>query len=218
LDLLAAVYPEALLPQTIVPYNYLIDEDRQKGRELLSRAELSAAPRPWIGVHPSAGRAIKEWSTERFAAFIDRLVEATSGSVVLTGGPSDRGLVERVGARTQAPTLRIVGGSGLRPFSAVVEELDLFVTGDTGPMHISHAVGTPNLAIFGPSDPVRYGPENDEGLRVVIREPLDCSPCNMIRNPPVECTTASAPECLERITVDRVLQAALRLLEKRARV
>jgi ADP-heptose:LPS heptosyltransferase len=218
MDLLAALYPEEPLSQTIVPYNYLTEEDRHKGRELLAQAGLSEAARPWIGVHPSAGRAIKEWATDRFAAFIDRLVEATSGTVVLTGGPSDRDLVEQVGSKTKAPTLRLVGSAGLRDFSAFIEKLDLFVTGDTGPMHISNAVGTPNLAIFGPSDPVRYGPENDEGLRAVVREPLDCSPCNMIRNPPFECTEANAPECLERLTVDRVLQAALRLLEKRARV
>ncbi len=215
MDLLATLYPEASLSQTIVPYNYLTEDDRQKGKELLTQAGLTNAARPWIGVHPSAGRAIKEWSTDRFAAFIDRLVEATSGTVVLTGGPSDQGLVEGVAQKTTVQTLRLVGSAGLRAFSAVIEALDLFVTGDTGPMHISQAVGTPNLAVFGPSDPTRYGPEGDDGRRVVVREPLYCSPCNMIRNPPPECTTH--PECLERITVDRVLQAALRLLERRAR-
>ncbi len=215
MDLLRVLYPEASLPQTVLPYNYLTDDDRHRGKELLTQAGLANAPRPWIGAHPSAGRAIKEWPTDRFAAFIDRLVEATSGTVVLTGGPSDGDLVEQVGAKAKASTLRLVGSAGLRAFSAVIEELDLFVTGDTGPMHISHAVGTPNLAIFGPSDPIRYGPEDDDGQRVVVREPLYCSPCNMIRNPPPECRTL--PECLERITVDRVLQAALRLLETRAR-
>jgi ADP-heptose:LPS heptosyltransferase len=96
----------------------------------------------------------------------------------------------------------------------VVERLDLFITGDTGPMHIAHAVGAPNLAIFGPSDPVRYGPEGPSDKRVVIRQPLYCSPCNMIRKPPRECTQARAPECLDGISVDQVLKASVGLLEK----
>jgi ADP-heptose:LPS heptosyltransferase len=135
--------------------------------------------------------------------------------IILTGSASDRGLVEQVASRTKVDALQMVGGVGVRGFSAVVEELDLFITGDTGPMHIAHAVGAPNLAIFGPSDPVRYGPEGPSDKRVTIRRPLYCSPCNMIRKPPQECASAKAPECLDGISVDQVLKASMGLLEKR---
>jgi ADP-heptose:LPS heptosyltransferase len=79
-------------------------------------------------------------------------------------------------------------------------------------MHLSHAVGTSNVAIFGPSDPVRYGPEASLGLSRVVREPVFCSPCNMIRKPPAECARAQAPECIAGIKVEQVLDAVIREL------
>ncbi len=81
-------------------------------------------------------------------------------------------------------------------------------------MHLAHSVGAPTLAIFGPSDPARYGAEGESPKRVVLREPLFCSPCNMIRKPPRECTVPEAPECLSKVTVERVLDGALRVLQK----
>jgi ADP-heptose:LPS heptosyltransferase len=80
-------------------------------------------------------------------------------------------------------------------------------------MHLSHAVGTPNVAIFGPSDPVRYGPDASLGLRRVVRRSVYCSPCNMIRRPPLECTRAITPECISTVTVEQVLQAVRETLK-----
>ena len=84
---------------------------------------------------------------------------------------------------------------------------------DTGPMHLAHAVGTPNVAIFGPSDPVRYGPPDNAAVwRRVVRQPVYCSPCNMIRRPPTECARATAPECITGISVEQVLDAVTEAL------
>ena len=218
MDLLEALFPGAAIPELIEPFNFLISEDRERGRKLIAETGLSVSRRPWIGIHPSAGRAIKQWEVEKFAALCDRLAEATTGTILLTGGPSDRDLVEQVASRTKGESLQMIGGAGVRDFAAVVEGLDLFVTGDTGPMHIAHAVGATNLAIFGPSDPVRYGPEGQSDNRMVVRKALYCSPCNMIRKPPQECVSAKAPECLERISLDQVLKASLGLLEKTTNV
>jgi ADP-heptose:LPS heptosyltransferase len=179
---------------------------------------MGSQPRPWCGIHPSAGRAVKQWETAKFAALADKLVESTSGAVLLTGGPSesDRELVEEVASRARVSHFRLVSGAGVRTFAASLEQLDLFITGDTGPMHIAHAAGVPNVAIFGPSDPIRYGPEEEGAAetRVVVRQSLYCSPCNMIRKPPWECARLEAPECIAGISVDRVMEEALRLLRK----
>ncbi len=215
MDLLEVLFPGASVPGKIEPYNFLLPEDRQSGRELLGTTGLADCPRPWVGIHPSAGRGIKQWEIEKFAALAEKLAETASASILITGGPSDRGLVEEVVNRAGVATHRLVAETGVRAFSAVLEQLDLFVTGDTGPMHIAHAVGAPNLAIFGPSDPVRYGPEGNGDKRAVLRQALYCSPCNMIRKPPPECSALDAPECLETIGVDQALTAALGLLEKR---
>jgi ADP-heptose:LPS heptosyltransferase len=205
LELVRTLYPGIETGEASYrPFNFVTAEDRQAARALLPRVAS-----PQIGIHPSAGRALKQWEEKKFAALIDLLSERAS--VVLTGSSEDRPLVERIAARAQT-TPKILVGTDLATFAAVVESFDVFVTGDTGPMHLSHAVATSNVAIFGPSDPVRYGPEPSLGLSRVVREPVFCSPCNMIRNPPVECARAQAPECIAGITVERVLDAVLQAL------
>jgi ADP-heptose:LPS heptosyltransferase len=213
-ELLGVLFPGKPLPKTIEPYNFLLSEDRRVGQEVLDGLGLKR--RPFIGIHPSAGRAIKQWEVEKFAALADRLAGATTGTVVLTGSDADRELVENVAARSKSGPKKLIGGIGLRGFAGFLERLDLFVSGDTGPMHLADAVGCPGVAIFGPSDPRRYRPEGDD-LRTVVRNPLYCSPCNMIRRPPRECSRLEAPECVSTITVDQVLQASLhRLASARA--
>ena len=100
----------------------------------------------------------------------------------------------------------LLGGGGLRDLAAFVEQLGLFVSGDTGPMHLADAVACPGVAVFGPSDPRRYRPESGENL-TVVRNPLYCSPCNMIRKPPRECALLETPECLSTITVAQMAEA-----------
>jgi heptosyltransferase-2/heptosyltransferase-3 len=212
-ELLESIFPEANLAEKIDPYNFLLPADRRTGEELLRRHGLGEKPRPLVGIHPSAGRAIKQWEVHKFSALVDGITRSTSGTVILTGASSDRDLVERVAARCETAPHLLIGEVGLRGFAAFIEKLDLFITGDTGPMHLADAVGCPGVSIFGPSDPRRYRPKNSPD-RSVIRRTLYCSPCNMIRKPPRECSRLETPECLATISVDRVMEAALDRLER----
>jgi ADP-heptose:LPS heptosyltransferase len=106
-----------------------------------------------------------------------------------------------------------VGGAvDLTDLAGLLSELDLLVTGDTGPMHLAAAVGTPVVAIFGPSNPERYGPLSADAR--VLRVDLPCSPCGQVRLPPMRCR-GHVPDCLDRIETDRVTSAALELLAGR---
>ena len=198
LELVRALFPDA--ESDLRPVNFVTPEDREQAKPLIGESS-----RPLVGIHPSAGRALKQWELEKFAALADRL--SARARVILTGASGDRALVETIVAKATSKPETLVGNE-LATFAAVVERFDVFVTGDTGPMHLSHAVGTPNVAIFGPSDPVRYGPpDNDAVWRRVVRQPVYCSPCNMIRRPPTECARATAPECIAGISVEQVLDA-----------
>jgi ADP-heptose:LPS heptosyltransferase len=73
-------------------------------------------------------------------------------------------------------------------------------------MHLAAAVGTPVVAVFGPSDPTRYVPSDPDHR--IVRIDLPCSPCNRIRLPPARCV-GHTPDCLEGIDADRVYRAAL---------
>jgi ADP-heptose:LPS heptosyltransferase len=161
---------------------------------------LEAAPpgRTLIGIHPGGGRPVKQWPLDRFAEVAVRLARENHAVIVLTGSREDRSMVDRVEARLAPDVL-----------AGLLERLAVLVTGDTGPMHLAAAVGTPVVAVFGPSDPARYGPLVD-GARVVTAD-LWCRPCNRVRLPPARCA-GRTPDCLGRIDVDRVHRATREVL------
>ena len=103
----------------------------------------------------------------------------------------------------------------------LISRLGLFLSPDTGPMHMACAVGTPSVSVFGPSDPQRYfsGGDGAPGKRhVVVRADLWCSPCNLIRRPPEECSAGEAPECLLGVSADDVAKAALGVLRSTGQI
>ena len=158
-----------------------------------------------VGMHVSGGRAIKQWPEARFREVAAHLVHHRSAAVVLTGTAADRAQIEVVRSALRPDrVLDLSDNADLLTAAAVIEQLDLFVTGDTGPMHLANAVGTPIVAVFGPSDPRRYAPR---GVRdTVVRIDLPCSPCNRIRLPPARCV-GHTPDCLAGVEVARVLAA-----------
>ncbi len=179
---------------------------RERARELIRGCRS-----PLAGVHASGGREIKQWPPERFAEVAARLARERGATIVLTGSPTDKRLIDVVRAGLgSVPTVDVSGGVDLLTLAAVLESLDVFVTGDTGPMHLAAAVGTPVVAVFGPSDPARYAPRGDRHR--IVRIDLPCSPCNRIRLPPARCV-GHTPDCLSGIDVDRTFQAAAQALK-----
>jgi len=179
-----------------------ISEER---REQAARLLEPLGTRMKVGIHVSGGREVKQWPEARFRSVAEHLVRDGDAGIVLTGGAADRAQVDIV--RSALPAERVVdlsNGTDLLTTAAVIAQLDLFVTGDTGPMHLARAVDTPIVAIFGPSDPRRYGPQ---GVRdTIVRIDLPCSPCNRIRLPPARCA-GHTPDCLAGIETATVLAA-----------
>ena len=157
-----------------------------------------------IGLHVSGGRAVKQWPEARFREVAEHLVRDRDAVIVLTGTPAERAQLDSVLSVLPPSRVLDLSNADLLGAAAVIAQLDLFVTGDTGPMHLAHAVGTPIVAIFGPSDPRRYAPRGTRDT--VVRIELPCSPCNRIRVPPARCT-GHTPDCLEGISTAQVLAA-----------
>ena len=178
------------------------------------RKRLQTAGRPRVGVHVSGGRLSKQWPLDRFAAAARAIARARRASIVLTGSAADRSLVSEVrGQLADVPILDLAGQLDLVELAAALSEIDLLITGDTGPMHLAAAVGTPTVALFGPSNPARYGPIGNR--TAILRVDLPCSPCGQVRQPPPRCR-GHVPDCMDGITVDRVVAAALELLPRPA--
>jgi lipopolysaccharide heptosyltransferase II len=173
-------------------------------------ALAGAPPGRLVGLHVSGGRESKQWHLSRFAEVGRALAADGRTTLVLTGGPGDRAMVDQVRAALgAAPVVDAAGTLDLPATAALLARLDVLVTGDTGPMHLAAAVNTPIVALFGPSDPRRYGPLAPR--QQVLRVQLPCSPCGQVRLPPERCR-GHVPDCMDGITVAMVVDAARALL------
>lgn len=184
---------------------------RRKAAELLPRPAHGA---PLVGIQPAAGRRIKEWDPVRFAEVGAELARTRGASIVIIGSQNDSPVVDAMRAAWpgDVPVTVLPADIDLVLLTAALERLTLFITGDTGPMHLAAAVGTPVLAIFGPSLPSRYAPLSAHSR--IVRIDIHCSPCNLMRSPPERCR-GRVPDCLAGIGSADVLRAATEMLDAR---
>jgi lipopolysaccharide heptosyltransferase I len=133
----------------------------------------------FVILNPGGGWASKLWPAERFGALAGLLREQGLPSLV-TWGPGEEGLAERV-VSASAGAARRCFATTLLEYVALARRARLVVAADTGPMHLAAAVGTPVVALFGPTDPARNGPfaPRDE----VVRQAPPCAPCHRRRCP-----------------------------------
>jgi ADP-heptose:LPS heptosyltransferase len=176
----------------------------------LAGTGMPPARRLFVGLHIGAGRAIKEWPSSRVAEVGAWAARERGAVLVLTGAGDDLAAARvRQALPPGAPVIDLVGILDLLPLAAVLTRLSLFVTPDTGPMHLAAVLGTPVVGVFGPSSPERWGPLS-QACRIV-RIDLPCSPCNRIRHPPARCQ-GRTPDCLMGIPAQQVIDAADDLL------
>ena len=185
------------------------DAARGKAAELIGTASPNA---PIIGIQPATGRRVKEWDPVKFAEVGAELARTRAASVVLIGSAADKPVLDAVRAAwpPDVPLSQLPLDVDLIVLAAVLERLSLFITGDTGPMHLAAAVGTKVLAIFGPSLPTRYAPLSNRSR--LVRIDIHCSPCNLMRQPPARCL-GCVPDCLAGISSPDVLRVANEMLD-----
>jgi lipopolysaccharide heptosyltransferase II len=158
-----------------------------------------------IGINPGADRPEKRWSPENHATVADRLSEVRGAKIFVFGGPGEEHLADRIEKATKHPVTNLAGKLSLNELAYVISRLDLFVTNDSGPMHIAAAVKTPVVALFGPEDPVYTRPYTSPDLYRIVQKELDCRPCINER--------CGRPICMESLKPEEVLQACLELLD-----
>jgi heptosyltransferase-2 len=151
---------------------------------------------PWIGLNPGATYGVaKQWFPERFIALGRRL--SAVARIAVVGGPSEAELGRRVAQETGG--VNLAGRTTISQLAAAIARCALFVTNDTGPMHVADAVGVPIVAIFGPTDWVVTPPFSQD--HTIVRHDLECSPC-LKRVCPL-----GHHNCMKLVAVDEVLRA-----------
>ncbi len=175
-------------PEFLIPIG---EEHRTRVERLLLINGISKQDR-FVTVSPVALWDTKLWEDKKFALLCNRITEELNVRVVFTG--SDRGKLEHVQSMMSVSSINLGGKTTLRDLAYVYRLASLMITTDSGPMHIAAAAGTPVVAIFGPTDPMRTGPYG-KGHKV-IRKEFSCSPCFLKK-----CDTK---KCMRDIIVEEV--------------
>ena len=158
-----------------------------------------------IGVSPGAAYGTaKRWLPERFAESANRVAGELGAAVAIFGSKDERDLCESVAASITAPVKNFAGETTLAEFIDLAAACRLYLTNDSGAMHIASALGVPTVAIFGATDDQTTGPTGP--LAKVVREPVECSPC-LKRECPID------HRCMTRVSSTRVAETALDLLK-----
>jgi lipopolysaccharide heptosyltransferase II len=175
--------------------------------DLLEREKLSDR-RPRIIVHPgtSPRTPYKKWRADGFAKAADLVLSRLGGEVIVTYGPGEEGDAVEVRDLMVGEATVLAEPLSLLELAEFYKRSDIYIGGDTGPMHIASFVKTPVVAVFGPTDPVENEPYTKTPHKIV-RIPVECSPCRERR--------CKKGICFKDITPEMVADAAIELLADR---
>jgi len=155
----------------------------------------------WVAMNVSARWPTKRWPAASFAEVADRLQQEGCGPVVMIGGAGERADIAEVTGMMKTPTVDLAGATTVGLLPALLSRASQLITNDSGPMHIAAAVGTPVVALFGPTSAVRTGPYG--AGHDVLTSKVPCSPC-FSRT----CHNTQPLECLRLVSPQHVLAAA----------
>jgi heptosyltransferase-2 len=157
-----------------------------------------------VGVNPGASYgSAKRWLSDRYASLLDELIEHDEAAVVIFGSANEIAIAQSIQSTMRHPPVILSGRTRLAELIAMIACCNLFITNDSGPMHLAAALRVPTLAIFGPTDAIATGPMSPSA--VVLNKSVECSPC-LLRECPID------HRCMTQISVEEVYQQATRML------
>jgi lipopolysaccharide heptosyltransferase II len=179
---------------------------------MLQRAGPSGSSSRLVALHAGAqnGRA-KRWPAAYWAALADRLTAELDAQVILTGAPGDAPLTAAIQRRARRVVHDLAGRTSLPELVALLARCDLVVSGDSGPLHIACAVGTPVVGLYGPTDPNISGPLGPNAI--VLRRDIWCAPC-YDASATADCRFSN-PVCMKELAPEVVFAAARQQVTRR---
>lgn len=171
-----------------------------------ARGALENLPRPWVGYTLGARWQTKRWPVENFVKLAESVSSEFGGSIILIGGPEDSLLAQKFFAESRGRSnqiLNLAGKTSLPELQAICGEIDLLISNDTGPLHVSAALGTPTVGIFTCTRTERTGAYANNAVSVVTK--VDCAGSLL--------KSCSHTKCFAELDVRRVLQAVGKQLQ-----
>ncbi len=188
-----------LSARSVAPTLGLPPEAEVAAEQLLAHKRV-VRDRDIVLIHPGARWWFKAWPPERFAALADAIGEGLGAQVMIAGGPRDVPTAEAIRRQMRYPAIPVAGETSILELAAVLRRCRLFIGNDNGAMHIAAAMGTPVVALFGPTNPAEWGPWGDG--HVVLYKGFDCRRCWWSSG----CRLGEG-NCLQQITVDEAMVA-----------
>jgi heptosyltransferase-2 len=175
--------------------------------KLLMETEGLDSRQPIVGLNPGAyfGPA-KRWFIERYAELADLLIRKFAVQVVIFGSGGEIHIAEEIRRKMKKSAIILAGKTDLSCLISMIAKCSLFVTNDSGPMHLGASLEIPMIALFGSTDEVATGPFSENAA--VIHKHVECSPC-LKRECPIDL------RCFREIKVDEVFEKASRILSRK---
>jgi ADP-heptose:LPS heptosyltransferase len=191
------------------PYVVPSAEDEDEATSALGPPRECGGPGP-IVLHPGSGWPIKNWPPRRWGQLAAAVSESYGVTPLVTGGPGERALVDGIVEASGRRAIGLAGRLSLGGLAALFARARLVVATDSGPLHLAALLGTPVVGLYGPADPLEFGPWCDERRRRIVRTELACSPCRILDVPP--CGAVAEPRCIVEIGVEAVVEVVADLL------
>ncbi len=186
-------------PELVLEFS---EADQKKAQQIIEGAQ-----KPIIGVNPGAGTKAKQWPASKFAKLVQRLSQEKKATVVITGSPAEVDLANNVARKSGVSPIIAAGQTSLLELAALQSKLDLYISNDSGPMHMAAAVGTPVIDLHSGTDyPSMWRPWGDEHTVLSYAEKCDKLPCFK-----TECDYFNHG-CLDLISVDEVVSTVQKYL------
>jgi ADP-heptose:LPS heptosyltransferase len=184
-------------------YTFHIPPEDKQYVETFFKNASAPIKRPLIAIHPGTSpKAIfKRWMPDQYAQLADRLIRELNASVLFTWGVEEFEGVKSIQKRMKEASLLGPKTESLTQLGEVYRSCDLYIGGDTGPMHIASLVGIPTVVIYGPTDPIENEPF---GNHIKIRKEVGCNPCHNY--------SCKELVCIKTIAIDEVFKATKEIL------
>ena len=193
-------------PETEV---WLNNEDLRYADDFMDKNDIKPGD-SLIGIHPGCNPRhyySQCWESTRFAQVANIISDKYGSRILLTGAKTDQHIIDKITSLLKTPPVLLPKNTNLKQFSAIIKKCSLFISNDTGPMHLAVAMKVPTIGIFGGGAYQAYGTYPSESGFIGIKKDTPCSPC--YHKP-----SCSVAECLNKITVEEVIQAIDKQINK----
>ncbi|MBI5124047.1 MAG: glycosyltransferase family 9 protein [Candidatus Omnitrophica bacterium] len=182
-------------------YIYIPEEDGSYADALIKENGITD---PIVIINAGAKSHLKRWAADGFAELADALARDCKASIIFIGMGPDKDIAAQIARKMKNKSYNFTDRTNIRQLAALIKKAKLIITNDSAPLHLGCAVGTRVLAIFGPTDPKKYGPTGE--FDIYINKKLSCSPCE-------SAACEYNHECMKLISPDEVYDAAKIMVE-----